>query len=47
MEIIATIAFEDVPKLDVLVIPGGPGQLSLMKHTSLLEFLRTQAKTAT
>ena len=47
MEIIATIAFEDVPKLDVLVIPGGPGQLSLMKHTSLLEFLRMQAKTAT
>ena len=47
MEIIATIAFEDVPKLDVLVIPGGPGQLSLMKHASLLEFLRKQAKTAT
>lgn len=47
MEIIATIAFEDVPKLDVLLIPGGPGQLALMKHTSLLEFLRTQARTAT
>jgi transcriptional regulator GlxA family with amidase domain len=47
MEIIATTSFDDVPKLDVLVVPGGPGQLALMKHTSLLEFLRKQAKTAT
>jgi transcriptional regulator GlxA family with amidase domain len=47
MEIGATVAFEDVPHLDILVVPGGPGQLALMKHASLLEFIRKQAETAT
>jgi transcriptional regulator GlxA family with amidase domain len=47
MEIGATIAFEDVPQLDILVVPGGPGQLALMKHASLLEFIRKQAESAT
>lgn len=47
MEISATVAFEDVPRLDILVVPGGPGQLALMKHASLLEFIRKQAESAT
>jgi cyclohexyl-isocyanide hydratase len=42
MEINATTSFEDAPPLDVLVVPGGPGQLPLMRHVPLLEFLRAQ-----
>ncbi len=40
IEISATIAFADAPPLDVLLVPGGPGQLSLMKHSLLLGFVR-------
>ena len=40
IEIGASVAFADAPALDMLVVPGGPGQLSLMKHTLLLEFIR-------
>jgi cyclohexyl-isocyanide hydratase len=40
IEIGATVSFADAPPLDVLVVPGGPGQLSLMKHTLLMEFIR-------
>ena len=47
MEISATVGFENVPRLDLLLVPGGPGQLALMKHAALVDFLRSQAKTAT
>lgn len=47
IEISATAAFSDAPPLDVLVVPGGPGQLSLMKHTLLLDFIRECAETST
>ena len=40
IEIVATVAFADAPPLDLLLVPGGPGQLSLMKHSLLLEFVR-------
>jgi transcriptional regulator GlxA family with amidase domain len=40
IEISASIAFADAPPLDLLVVPGGPGQLSLMKHTLLMDFIR-------
>jgi len=43
IEIGASVSFADAPALDVLVVPGGPGQLSLMKHTLLLEFIRACA----
>jgi transcriptional regulator GlxA family with amidase domain len=40
IEISANIAFDQVPELGMLVIPGGPGQQSLMKHSPLMEFIR-------
>jgi transcriptional regulator GlxA family with amidase domain len=46
MEITATVSFEDAPPLDVLVVPGGPGQLTLMKHTLLMAFIRERTETA-
>jgi transcriptional regulator GlxA family with amidase domain len=47
LELSATVAFAETPALDVLVIPGGPGQFSLMKHTLLMEFLRERAQSQT
>jgi transcriptional regulator GlxA family with amidase domain len=46
IEIGANVAFADAPVLDLLLVPGGPGQLSLMKHTLLLEFIRQCAETS-
>ena len=46
IEIGANISFADAPSLDLLVVPGGPGQLSLMKHTLLLEYIRECAATS-
>lgn len=46
IEIGATVGFEEAPKLDVLVVPGGPGQLALMKHALLLDYLRAAAEDA-
>jgi transcriptional regulator GlxA family with amidase domain len=47
MEINATVSFSDAPQLDVLVVPGGPGQLSLMKHSLLLDYIRSCGESAT
>jgi transcriptional regulator GlxA family with amidase domain len=46
MEITATVAFADAPRLHLLLVPGGPGQLSLMKHTLLMDYIRSCANTA-
>lgn len=43
MEIGATTSFADAPRLDMLVVPGGPGQASLMRHALLLDFIRSCA----
>jgi transcriptional regulator GlxA family with amidase domain len=45
MEISATVGFAEAPALDLLLVPGGPGQLSLMKHTILMDFIRAHAQT--
>ena len=37
------MAFADAPRLDVLVVPGGPGQQRLMEDQAALGFLRRQA----
>jgi cyclohexyl-isocyanide hydratase len=37
------IALEDVPPLDVLLVPGGSGQVALMEDETVLDFLREQA----
>jgi transcriptional regulator GlxA family with amidase domain len=46
IEISAGVAFADAPALDLLLVPGGPGQLSLMKHTLLMEFIRRCAESS-
>ncbi len=38
------MAFADPPPLDLLLVPGGPGQLPLMKHAQLLEFIQERAR---
>lgn len=45
VEIGASVAFADAPSLDLILVPGGPGQISLMKHTLLMEFIREHART--
>ena len=35
--------FADVPPLDLLVVPGGPGQEELMEDAAVLSFLQKQA----
>ena len=44
MEIVPTITFADCPQLDLVMVPGGPGQQDLMEDEIVLEFLRKQAQ---
>ncbi len=46
MQIVPTVTFADCPPLDVVMVPGGPGQLDLMEDEDALAFLRKQAATA-
>jgi cyclohexyl-isocyanide hydratase len=39
-----TMTFSDCPQLDVIMVPGGPGQIALMDDEVTLDFLRRQAK---
>lgn len=43
MEIVPTITYADCPQLDVVMVPGGPGQQDLMEDEAALSFLRRQA----
>jgi cyclohexyl-isocyanide hydratase len=43
MQIMPTITFADCPQLDVVMVPGGPGQQDLMEDDVVLAFLRKQA----
>jgi len=40
MEIRATTSFADAPTFDLVLVPGGPGQVSLMKHAILMDYIR-------
>lgn len=44
--IVPTTTFADCPKLDVICVPGGGGQVALMTDDETLDFLRKQAATA-
>ena len=44
--IVPTTTFADCPKLDVICVPGGGGQVALMTDDETLDFLRRQAATA-
>ncbi|MGH6671204.1 MAG: DJ-1/PfpI family protein [Xanthobacteraceae bacterium] len=44
--IVPTISVENCPKLDVVVVPGGPGIAQLLEDEAMLAFLRRQAREA-
>jgi cyclohexyl-isocyanide hydratase len=44
--IVPNTTFADCPKLDVICVPGGGGQVALMTDPETLAFLRRQAATA-
>jgi cyclohexyl-isocyanide hydratase len=44
--IVPNTTFADCPKLDVICVPGGGGQVALMTDPETLDFLRRQAATA-
>lgn len=45
-KILPTTTFDACPQLDVVCVPGGPGQIDLMDDEEVLDFLRRQAKGA-
>ncbi len=46
MQIVPTATYADCPMLDVVMVPGGPGQQDLMEDEAALAFLRKQAASA-
>jgi cyclohexyl-isocyanide hydratase len=46
MQIVPTTTYADCPPLDVVMVPGGPGQQDLMEDEAALGFLRKQAASA-
>lgn len=43
MQLLADTTFDEVPQLDVLLVPGGHGQEALMHDATVLSFIRKQA----
>ncbi len=46
LQLIPTCTFEDERPIDLLCVPGGPGQIELMADDEVLDFLRRAAGTA-
>ena len=46
LQLTPTTTFTDCPPLDILCVPGGPGQVDLMDDQETLDFLRRQAEGA-
>jgi len=46
MGILPTCTFDTCPALDVICIPGGPGQIKLMDDDETLSFIRTKSENA-
>jgi cyclohexyl-isocyanide hydratase len=46
MMIVPTVTYADCLQLDVIMVPGGPGQQDLMEDAVVLEFLQRQARGA-
>ncbi|MBR0654709.1 DJ-1/PfpI family protein [Plastoroseomonas arctica] len=47
LTILPTTTFADCPTLDLICVPGGPGQVALMEDDETLDFLRRIAETCT
>jgi cyclohexyl-isocyanide hydratase len=46
LRMLPTTTLAACPKLDVICVPGGPGQVALMQDAEVLGFLRKQAETS-
>jgi cyclohexyl-isocyanide hydratase len=46
MEIVPSVTIAACPQLDLVMVPGGPGQQDLMEDEVVLEFLQRQARSA-
>ena len=46
MQMAPTITFDQCPQLDLVMVPGGPGQQDLMEDPVAIEFLQRQARGA-
>ncbi|KST68896.1 DJ-1/PfpI family protein [Mastigocoleus testarum] len=46
LKILPSTTFDDCPRLDVICVPGGRGQVEMMEDEQVLKFLRSQAKDA-
>jgi len=46
MQIVPSITFAQCPQLDLVMVPGGPGQQQLMEDALVIEFLQRQARGA-
>ncbi|HXT37771.1 MAG TPA: DJ-1/PfpI family protein [Chloroflexota bacterium] len=46
LAIVADTTFDSAPPLDVLCVPGGPGQLAMMEHAPLIHFLQERGPAA-
>src|SRR3989304_3208652 len=44
MMILPSVTYADCPQLDVVMVPGGPGQQDLMEDATVLEFLQRQGR---
>lgn len=44
MAIQPTTTFDACPALDIICVPGGPGQINLMEDEEVLSFIRAQSK---
>ena len=47
LALVADAALGDVPRPDILLVPGGPGQVEAEKDEALLEWIRTADETTT
>jgi len=45
LRMLPTTTIAACPRLDVICVPGGPGQVALMQDAAILDFLRRQAET--
>jgi cyclohexyl-isocyanide hydratase len=46
LRMLPTTTFATCPKLDMICVPGGPGQVALMQDSEVLDFLRRRAETS-
>ena len=46
LTILPTTTFDNCPTLEVICVPGGPGQIDMMQDAQVLEFLHKQGQTA-